>query len=128
MKYLFKYVHKGSDRVKTLIESARTTTDNVERLPFHLQKQNTIIFEESRIVESILSRPDIEKNRIYEMVWNGRDKEWTKRQKGHTIGRIYFAHPTSGECFYMCMRSKLSKGALPSTTSKESMKLIIQLL
>ena len=36
-------------------------------------------------------------------VWNAREKKWTRRQKGRTVGRIYFAHPTSGERFYMRM-------------------------
>uniref|UniRef100_A0A3Q7JCB7 Helitron helicase-like domain-containing protein n=1 Tax=Solanum lycopersicum TaxID=4081 RepID=A0A3Q7JCB7_SOLLC len=36
-------------------------------------------------------------------VWNAGEKKWTRRQKGRTAGRIYFAHPASGEQFYMCM-------------------------
>ncbi|GLT26173.1 hypothetical protein SLA2020_012580 [Shorea laevis] len=32
-------------------------------------------------------------------VWNG--KEWTKRKRGRTIGRITYAHPTSGERYYL---------------------------
>ncbi|KAH0679181.1 hypothetical protein KY284_020266 [Solanum tuberosum] len=174
MKYLFKYVHKGSDRVTTIIESNGTTTKNdeikkyldcryisatkacwrifkfdihhrqptVERLPFHLQGQNTIIVEESRRAESVLSRPDIEKTKFTEWleankqysnareltysefptrwVWNGRDKKWTRRKKGHAIGRIYFAHPANGERFYMCMLLNFMKGC----TSFESIRRI----
>jgi len=100
IKYLFKYVHKGSDRATAIIESTGTPTENdeikkyldcryisateacwriysfdihhrqpaVECLPFHLQGPNTIIFEESRTAESVLSRHDLEKNKIYRMV------------------------------------------------------------
>ncbi|XP_049362072.1 uncharacterized protein LOC125826778 [Solanum verrucosum] len=164
VKYLFKYVHKGSDRATTIIESIGTPTENdeikkyldcryisateacwriysfdihhrqpaVERLPFHLQGQNTIIFEESRTAESVLSRHDLEKTKFTEWfeankehpdareltysdfptrwVWNGRDKKWTRRKKGHAVGRIYFAHPGSGERFYMRMLLNFVKG------------------
>ncbi|XP_049387184.1 uncharacterized protein LOC125851434 [Solanum stenotomum] len=164
VKYLFKYVHKGSDRATAIIESTGTPTENdeikkyldcryisateacwriysfdihhrqpaVERLPFHLHGQNTIIFEESRTAESVLSRPDLEKTKFTEWfeankehpdareltysnfptrwVWNGRDKKWTRRKKGHAVGRIYFAHPGSGERFYMRMLLNFVKG------------------
>ena len=97
----------------------------VERLPLCLEGQNTIIFEESRRAGCVLSRPDIEKTKCTEWfeankenadsreltysdfptrwVWNAREKKWTRRQKGRTVGRIYFAHPASRERFYMRM-------------------------
>ena len=36
-----------------------------------------------------------------EMVWNKQECKWTKRQKGGAIGRMYYAHPSSGERFYL---------------------------
>ena len=140
VKYLFKYVHKGSDRATTIIESTDTRKVNdeirkyldcryisaskecwrifqfdihyrqpaVERLPFHLQGQNTIIFEESRQAESVLNKPDIEKTKFTEWfeankeypdardltysdfptrwVWNVKQKKWTRRKKGRAVG------------------------------------------
>ncbi|XP_049381178.1 uncharacterized protein LOC125845678 [Solanum stenotomum] len=114
----------------------------VERLPFHLQGQNTIIFKESRTTESVLSRPNLEKTKFTKWfeankeypdareltysdfptrwVWNGRDKQWTWRKKRHAVGRIYFAHPGSGERFYMRMLLNFVKGC----TSFESIRKI----
>ncbi|XP_069150759.1 uncharacterized protein [Solanum lycopersicum] len=91
----------------------------VERLPFHLQGENTIVFQEERCSESILNRPDIvktkftewfEANKEYEdareltysnfhtrWVWDATCKRWTRRKKGKSVGRIYFAHPARGE-------------------------------
>ncbi|XP_070044304.1 uncharacterized protein [Nicotiana tomentosiformis] len=174
MKYLFKYVHKGSDRATATIESTNTGAENdeikkyldcryisateacwrifkfdihyrkpaVERLPFHLEGQNTIIFEEEKRAESVISRPDIEKikftewfeaNKRYDdareltysdfptrWVWNAKDKTWNRRQSGKAVGRIYFAHPASGERFYMRMLLNFVKGS----TSYESIRTI----
>ncbi|XP_074347337.1 uncharacterized protein LOC141686186 [Apium graveolens] len=36
-------------------------------------------------------------------VWNSKGKLWTRRKKGKEVDRIYFAHPSSGERFYMRM-------------------------
>ena len=30
-------------------------------------------------------------------VWNNKDKLWTHRQNGHTIGRTFYIHPNSCE-------------------------------
>ncbi|GKV14803.1 hypothetical protein SLEP1_g25620 [Rubroshorea leprosula] len=41
-------------------------------------------------------------------VWNG--KEWTKRKRGRTIGRITYAHPTSGERYYLHILLNVIRG------------------
>ncbi|XP_019240131.1 PREDICTED: uncharacterized protein LOC109220120 [Nicotiana attenuata] len=174
VKYLFKYVNKGSDRATTTAEYTDTGVEideikryldcryisateacwrifkfgihhrepAVERLPFHLEGQNLIIFEEERRAESVLSTPGIEVTKFTEwfeankkyteardltysdfpthFVWNSRDKTWTKRRNGNVVGRIYFAHPASGERFYMRMLLNFVKGC----TSFESIRRI----
>ncbi|XP_019240003.1 PREDICTED: uncharacterized protein LOC109219999 [Nicotiana attenuata] len=128
VKYLFKYVNKGSDRATTTVECTDTAVEideikryldcryisateacwrifkfgihhkepAVERLPFQLEGKNPIIFEEER------------------------DKTWTKRRNGNVVGRIYFAHPGSGERFYLRMLLNFFKGC----TSFESIRRI----
>jgi hypothetical protein len=34
-------------------------------------------------------------------VWNRKLKRWTMCKRGFAIGRMYYAHPTSGECYYL---------------------------
>ncbi|KAK9208644.1 hypothetical protein WN944_001003 [Citrus x changshan-huyou] len=53
-------------------------------------------------------------------VWNSKDKTWTRRKNGLAIGRIYFAHPSSGERFYMRMLLNFVKGS----TSFESIRTV----
>ncbi|KAH9691883.1 ATP-dependent DNA helicase [Citrus sinensis] len=160
VKYLFKYVHKGSDRTTATMESIDTTQEMdeiktyldcryisttepaVERLPFHLPGEHIVIFEESKCLENVLTIPGIEKTKFTEWleanknyddareltysdfptcwVWNSKDKTWTRRKNGLAIGRIYFAHPSSGERFYMRMLLNFVKGS----TSFESIRTV----
>ncbi|XP_062075588.1 uncharacterized protein LOC133779672 [Humulus lupulus] len=174
VKYLFKYVHKGSDRTTATMESIDTTKEideiktyldcryisateacwrifqfdihyrqpAVERLPFHLLGEHTVIFEENKCVENVVCMPGIEKtkftqwleaNKNYDdareltysdfpisWVWNSKEKTWTRRKNGLAIGRIYFAHPSTGERFYLRMLLNFVKGS----TSYESIRTI----
>jgi hypothetical protein len=44
-------------------------------------------------------------------VWNRKLKRWTMRKRGFAIGRMYYAHLTSGECYYLRMLLNCVKGA-----------------
>ena len=44
-------------------------------------------------------------------VWHRKQREWCPRKSGRCIGRIFHAHPTSGDCFYLRMLLNLVKGA-----------------
>jgi hypothetical protein len=55
-------------------------------------------------------------NTIYQdfpgkMVWNNNRHIWTIRQRGFQIGRMYYAHPSSGEHFYLHLFLTVAKGA-----------------
>ena len=44
-------------------------------------------------------------------VWNKTLTKWTKREKGRrSVGRIYYAHPASGEKYYMRMLLNVVQG------------------
>ncbi|XP_062085732.1 uncharacterized protein LOC133791836 [Humulus lupulus] len=174
VKYLFKYVHKGSDKTTATMESIDTAKEideiktyldcryitateacwrifqfdihyrqpTIERLPFHLLGEHTVIFKENKCVENVVCMPGIEKtkftqwleaNKNYDdareltysdfpisWVWNSKEKTWTRRKNGLAIGRIYFAHPSTGERFYLRMLLNFVKGS----TSYESIRTI----
>ncbi|KAL8119670.1 hypothetical protein AgCh_016964 [Apium graveolens] len=105
----------------------------VERLPFHLPGEHTVIFEENRSIDNVLNVPGIEKTKFTEWletnrmnedarnltyvefprhwVWNFKGKLWTRRKKGKAVGRIYYTHPASGERFYMRMLLNFVRGS-----------------
>ncbi|WOH08104.1 hypothetical protein DCAR_0727541 [Daucus carota subsp. sativus] len=162
IKYLFKYINKGPDRATAVIETTDERDEikayldcryisaceacwrifqfsinyrypPVERLPFHLPGEHTVIFEEDKCIENVLNMPGIEKTKFTEWletnrtnpdarnltyvefprhwVWHSKDKLWTRRKKGKAVGRIYYAHPASGERFYMRMLLNFVKGS-----------------
>ncbi|XP_023916072.1 uncharacterized protein LOC112027653 [Quercus suber] len=105
----------------------------VQRLSFHNEDKQPVVFEDTNYFNNVVDKPDIGKskftewmkaNALYEeareltysefstkWVWHRRDKEWKLRKSGRCIGRIYYAHPTSGEWFYLRMLLNVIKGA-----------------
>jgi hypothetical protein len=45
------------------------------------------------------------------MVWQKNTRVWTVRQRSFQIGRMYYAHPSSGERFYLRLLLTVVKGA-----------------
>ncbi|XP_062186018.1 uncharacterized protein LOC133889557 [Phragmites australis] len=104
----------------------------VERLNFHLENEQHVIFPDSIDIDKILRREAVKKtkftewmeaNKEYEearrltyadfptkWVWIAKDNKWKKRKKGYAIGRIYYAHPASGERYYLMMLLNTVKG------------------
>ncbi|KAK1684710.1 hypothetical protein QYE76_045558 [Lolium multiflorum] len=105
----------------------------VERLPFHLENEQQVIFPDSTDLEKIVTREGskitkftqwMEANKIHELgkeltyaefpskfVWKSKTKSWEKRKtKDYAIGRIYYAHPASGDRYYLRMLLNTMKG------------------
>jgi len=104
----------------------------VERLNFHLENEQQVIFPDSTDVRKILRRKGVketkftqwmETNKQHEeakeltyadfptkWVWKASEKKWEKRKQGYAIGRIYYAHPTSGKRYYLRMLLNTVKG------------------
>ncbi len=93
----------------------------------HLPGQHMVLFNPDEPVKSIMSRAAAEQTTLTEFfsmnslnneigeqaqnttyqdfpqyfVWHKVSKTWTKRQKGFSLGRMYFVPPTGGERFYL---------------------------
>jgi hypothetical protein len=159
IKYLFKYINKGDDQATAVVENDEIKIKSylectyisshdscwrlfqiemhfrdpcVERLPFHLQNEQHVIFSDSADLTKIVRKERagitkftqwMETNKQCEearkltyaefpskYVWNRGKTKWTKRKKGRSVGRIYYAHPASGEKYYMRMLLNVVKG------------------
>ena len=53
-------------------------------------------------------------------VYNKQTKKWKPRQRGNSIGRIYFVHPAAGEQYYLRMLLNIVCGA----TSFENLRTV----
>ncbi|XP_020254208.1 uncharacterized protein LOC109831286 [Asparagus officinalis] len=107
-------------------------TPAVERLPFHLPDQESIIFKDNDNLNDILN--DIgskqtkfngwmEANKLYpeaktltyaelptKFVWKIDERRWKPREKGRSVGRLVYAHPSSGERFYLRLLLNVVRG------------------
>jgi len=159
IKYLFKYVNKGHDRVTVSFYSSdgqRSKSQcvdeiklyydcrylsaceaawrifsfdinyrepSVERLTFHLENEQSVLYEDDDDLEEVLNNPIIHRtkflgwldaNRKYpearnltynqfpsKFVWKSKKHIWTPRKRGYSVGRIHFVPPGSGEMFYL---------------------------
>ncbi|XP_016206591.2 uncharacterized protein LOC107646964 [Arachis ipaensis] len=168
IKYLFKYINKGYDRVTAILDNADDSecsnkvideTKNyldcryispceavwrifaypihsrepaLQRLSFHLPSRNPILYEDGEDIDDILSKPGIDQsmftawmdaNNNYSeakeltysefprfFVYNKKEKIWSRRKCGYTIGRLYYVPPTCGELFYLRMMLNFVRG------------------
>ncbi|XP_057756526.1 uncharacterized protein LOC130975811 [Arachis stenosperma] len=168
IKYLFKYVNKGPDRVTATVgerydvgESSQVVDEikqyydcrylspsesmwrifaydihqrwpSVQRLTFHLPNQQHVVFDDADITTHIYLRNKdlltmftswMMANRRFsegrsltyveypgKFVYCLRIREWKPRQRGFSIGRLSFAHPSSGKLFYMRMLLNVQRG------------------
>jgi hypothetical protein len=109
----------------------------IERLPVHLPNQQLAIYRDTDNIQEIANRAaanktpltewfeanlkylDLAKVLTYaefpqEFTWKT-DRplglRWEPRKRGYTIGRVYFAHPSSCERYYLCMLLNTVRGA-----------------
>ncbi|XP_038698800.1 uncharacterized protein LOC119996288 [Tripterygium wilfordii] len=138
IKYLFKYINKGPDRTRALLQEnadAISPIDSevvdeikiyidcrylcayesawrifefeihckypaVQNLTIHLPQMNNIVFRGDMNITEVLHQPGLEKTML---------TEWM--QRGHSIGRISYVHPSAGEIYYLRMLLAYVKGA-----------------
>ena len=116
----------------------------VERLQLHLPDQQMLVFDATddiaaQMAQDSLARgttltaffdacqrwPDILRDVIYPeapkyLTWNKRNRRWGIRQRGGTIGRVYFAGPQAGERYYL----RLLLYKVPCPTSFEHLRTV----
>jgi hypothetical protein len=115
---------------------------DVIQLCIHLPGQHRVLFRDDEQLEDIIERSTVEKstltawfhaNTIYpharrstyadfpiQWVYNNQTKNWKPRQRGDSIGRMYFVHPAAGEQYYLRMLLNIVCGA----TSFENLRTV----
>jgi DNA replication protein DnaC len=95
----------------------------VMSLQVHLPGQHMVVFNPNESIETVAAHAEQERTMLtaffqlnhddplaqqytyqeapQHFVWDRRNKEWKHRQRGSTIGRLYFVSPTAGERFYL---------------------------
>ncbi|CAH1426925.1 unnamed protein product [Lactuca virosa] len=175
IKYIFKYINKGPDRITASFYDAKNNkkqhkenndrdeiveyyncryisaceacwrlfrydihyrTPPVERLSFHLQDKQPVVFKPSQRVTNVtnvVSKPTIAASQFLawmecnsydekarelsyvefptQYVWNKSDKVWTRRKtKTKSLGRINHVSPKSGDVYYLRILLNKVKG------------------
>ncbi|GJY82215.1 putative PIF1 DNA helicase/replication protein A1-like protein [Tanacetum coccineum] len=151
IKYLFKYINKGPDRVSATVDGEEVDeikdylncryvsaseaawriygfdihyrTPAVERLPFHLKDEQSVIFYASESIDYALDKSSVNETKFESWMelnktdtfaqtllygdlprfyaWNQKNRAWTKRQRGVCLGRIHHVPSSWGELYYL---------------------------
>ncbi|XP_023741901.2 uncharacterized protein LOC111889982 [Lactuca sativa] len=182
IKYLFKYINKGPDRITTSIvdptKKKKQQIENnddeeigecyncryisaceacwrlfaydihyrtppVERLSFHLENKQPVVFKPNQHLNQVVSKPTVAASQFLawmecnkhdedarklsyvefptKYVWNKSDKIWTKRKtKSKALGRLNHVSPKAGDIYYLRILLNKIKGP----TSYEDIKTI----
>ncbi|CAH1445086.1 unnamed protein product [Lactuca virosa] len=172
IKYLFKYINKGPDRItasivdptkkkKKQIENndhdeigefyncryisaceacwrlfgydIHYRTPSVERLSFHLEHKQPVVFKPNQHLNQVVSKPTVAASQFLawmecnkhdedarklsyvefptKYVWNKSDKIWTKRKtKSKALGRLNHVSPKAGDIYYLRILLNKIKG------------------
>jgi len=112
----------------------------VQRLTFHLQDQQPVLFKDDDRIDDVLHRNEnmntmflawFEANKKFEegtnltyaefptkFVWMSQQKQWKPRKQGYSIGRLTYVPPGSCECYYMRILLKKQKGCIDHDSIK----------
>lgn len=104
----------------------------IERLSFHLPDEEPVFYNDKEKVKDVLKRRNIKKTMFNEwmvsnkknpegrnltyseyptkFVWKSTEKKWNVRIKGNCIGRLYAAHPSQGEKYYLRILLNIVQG------------------
>ncbi|GJT88668.1 RNA-directed DNA polymerase, eukaryota [Tanacetum coccineum] len=160
IKYLFKYINKGPDRVTAVVDGEKVDeikdfydciylsaceaawriygfdihyrTPPVEWLLFHLQDEQSVIFDATESIDYTLEKSSVNETKFVQWmelnktddfastllyteipkyyVWNTQKRIWDPRQRGFSLGRIHHVPPSWGELFYLRVLLNKVKG------------------
>ncbi|XP_058741706.1 uncharacterized protein LOC131614094 [Vicia villosa] len=104
----------------------------VERLYFHLEGDNSVYYTDYELIDEVLEKPSVKEsmftawmeakktypearnlsysNFLTKYVYDKRYRQWRPHKRGHTIGRLIWVPPSTGELYYLRMMLTVAKG------------------
>ncbi|GJW25506.1 putative PIF1 DNA helicase/replication protein A1-like protein [Tanacetum coccineum] len=98
-------------------------TPSVERLPFHLKDEQQVIFDATESIDYAVDKSSVNETKFESwmqlnqtdtfarsllyveipryFVWNQKQRVWTRRKQGKSLGRIHHVPPSWGEVYYL---------------------------
>ncbi|XP_071727747.1 uncharacterized protein [Rutidosis leptorrhynchoides] len=122
ISYLFKYINKAIWRI--LKFDIHHHYPGVIRLPFHLEGQQQIIFDEEELIDEVLEKPSVNTSMFIEwmncnvcnqeareltyvefptkFIWNKDNRSWIRHKRNTgAIGHIHHVAPASSDLFFL---------------------------
>uniref|UniRef100_A0A0R0HRF0 ATP-dependent DNA helicase n=1 Tax=Glycine max TaxID=3847 RepID=A0A0R0HRF0_SOYBN len=137
IKYLFKYINKGYDRVTiVMVHDDNGTVPHANTLNDEINEylDCSVLYQDHDDIDDLLSNPRISKSKfiawmnahqafvegqtltysefVTKFVYNQKHRCWQLRKKGYTIGKLQWVPPTTGELFYLRMMLTVSRGPI----------------
>ncbi|XP_058741275.1 uncharacterized protein LOC131613643 [Vicia villosa] len=139
IEYLFKYIHKGYDKITASVVASNSNKDAnnepIDEIKQYLDYRYVSpseayydrmenILENGSVTESMLTswlvaNLEYEEARsltygefVTKFVYVKRSRTWNLRKRGFTIERLIWVPPTTGELFYLRMMLTVAKGPI----------------
>ncbi|XP_068342953.1 uncharacterized protein [Pyrus communis] len=106
---------------------------SVERLSVHLPSDQNVLFRETDDLNHVVNHPNLESTMLTQWfqtnvqdpdarmlayvefptkyVWKNDEKQWTRRKRGRSLGRVAYIHPVAGELYYLRLLLNYQKGS-----------------
>ncbi|XP_070678029.1 uncharacterized protein [Malus domestica] len=105
----------------------------VQRLSVHLPSDQNVVFKETDDLNHVVNNPNLESTMLTQWfqtnvedpdarelsyvefptkyVWKNDEKQWSRRKKGRSLGRVAYVHPAAGELYYLRLLLNYQKGS-----------------
>ncbi|KAM2613605.1 hypothetical protein TB2_028330 [Malus domestica] len=106
---------------------------SVQRLSVHLPSDQNVVFKETDDLNHVVNNPNLESTMLTQWfqtnvedpdarelsyvefptkyVWKNDEKQWSRRKKGRSLGRVAYVHPAAGELYYLRLLLNYQKGS-----------------